>query len=234
MLTVSHFKVRPRMQQLVEQREQSTRAREEERTARIKVAGELKAMTAKWKETSATLTETETQLIAANSQVAAGNGAAKLLKEKLAKVEAELKDSQQKLARWDGLTLDPLQVRDVIASEKNLRTLTAVLKEEIRTWTRVNARLTNIVFQTDIEDPILPTGLKGQVLVVDPKWDFVILDIGHKQGVLEKGVLMVSRNRKLIAKVRVTDVQAEKSIANIMPGWKLSEVMEGDQAVYLR
>jgi hypothetical protein len=30
----------------------------------------------------------------------------------------------------------------------------------------------------------------------------------------------------------VTSVQPEKSIANIMPDWKLSEVMEGDEVLY--
>jgi len=31
-----------------------------------------------------------------------------------------------------------------------------------------------------------------------------------------------------VAKVRITNVQSQRSIANILPGWKLKDVMEGD------
>jgi ribosomal protein L24 len=75
-------------------------------------------------------------------------------------------------------------------------------------------------------------GLRGKVLVVDPKWNFVVLDIGETNGVVQNGVMMISRNSKLVAKVRIMNLEAGRSIANIMPGWKLGEVMEGDQALY--
>jgi hypothetical protein len=68
--------------------------------------------------------------------------------------------------------------------------------------------------------------------VVDPKYNFVVLDIGSNKGVEPRGVLVVSRNSKLVAKVRVASVQPDRSIANIIPGWKLDEVMEGDQVFY--
>ena len=75
---------------------------------------------------------------------------------------------------------------------------------------------------------ILARTVKGKVLVVDPKWDFVVLDVGARNEVPEKGVLLVSRNGELVAKVRVMNVQDQRSIANIMPGWKLKDVTEGD------
>lgn len=40
--------------------------------------------------------------------------------------------------------------------------------------------------------------------------------------------MMVSRDGKLIAKIKVVSVQADRCIANIMPQWKLGDVMEGD------
>ena len=49
----------------------------------------------------------------------------------------------------------------------------------------------------------LPAGLKGKVVVVDPKWDFVVLNIGDDQGVLKDGEMLVSRDGKLVAKVIV-------------------------------
>ena len=66
------------------------------------------------------------------------------------------------------------------------------------------------------------------MLVVDPKWDFLILDFGSNLRLPDRGVLLVSRNGTLVAKVRVMNVQTNRSIANIMPGWKIKDVMEGD------
>jgi hypothetical protein len=34
-----------------------------------------------------------------------------------------------------------------------------------------------------------------------------------------------------VAKVRVSKVQKDRSVANIMPGWQLGEVLEGDQVI---
>jgi cell shape-determining protein MreC len=65
--------------------------------------------------------------------------------------------------------------------------------------------------------------------VVDPKWDFVVLNIGQDQGVLENGELLVSREGKLVAKIVVRSVEKNRCIANVVPGWKLGEVIEGDE-----
>ena len=72
----------------------------------------------------------------------------------------------------------------------------------------------------------------GKVLAVDPKFEFVVLDIGEKEGALENGQMLVNRNGKLVAKIKITDsIQPNRCIANVMPGWKLGDIMEGDQVL---
>jgi hypothetical protein len=78
---------------------------------------------------------------------------------------------------------------------------------------------------------LLPAALRGKVLAVDPKWNFVILDVGENQGILEYGELLVNRNGKLVGKVIVRNVQKDRSTANLMPGWEIGEVIEGDQVI---
>jgi hypothetical protein len=34
-----------------------------------------------------------------------------------------------------------------------------------------------------------------------------------------------------VAKVIVRSIQKDRAIANVMPGWKLGEVLEGDQVI---
>jgi hypothetical protein len=75
----------------------------------------------------------------------------------------------------------------------------------------------------------LPAALHGKILVVDPKWDFVVLNIGEDQGLISQGELLVSRQGKLVAKVIVRSVEKDRSIANLVPGWKLSDMIEGDE-----
>ena len=79
------------------------------------------------------------------------------------------------------------------------------------------------------QDIVLPADLKGKIVAVDPKWDFVVLDIGDDQGVKENGELLVSRDGKLVAKVIVRSLDKDRCIANVVPGWKLGDVIEGDE-----
>ena len=58
-----------------------------------------------------------------------------------------------------------------------------------------------------------------------------MLNVGEDQGVLQYGELLVNRNGKLVAKVRVSTVEKDRSVANVLPGWQLGEVMEGDQVI---
>ncbi len=74
----------------------------------------------------------------------------------------------------------------------------------------------------------LPAGLIGKVTAVDPKWDFVLLDIGANHGLLQNGELSISREGKLIARVKVAKVDTDYAIANVMSGFKKSEIREGD------
>jgi hypothetical protein len=74
---------------------------------------------------------------------------------------------------------------------------------------------------------VLPS-LSGKVTAVDPKWDFVILDMGANHGLLKNGELSISREGKLVARVKVSRVETDYSIANVMPGFKKSDIKEGD------
>ena len=77
----------------------------------------------------------------------------------------------------------------------------------------------------------LRADLKGKVLVADPKWEFVVLNVGEDSGAKVHGELLVSREGKLVAKVIISEVQKGRCIANLVPGWKIGEVTEGDQVI---
>jgi cell shape-determining protein MreC len=96
-----------------------------------------------------------------------------------------------------------------------------------RVLARTQARLS--IYEGTNTFVTLRADLRGKILVVDPKWDFVVLNIGQDQGVIDNGELLVSRAGRLVAKVIVRSVEKNRCIANVMPGWKLGEVIEGDE-----
>jgi hypothetical protein len=82
-----------------------------------------------------------------------------------------------------------------------------------------------------IEPVVLPSNLRAKVVAADPKWHFVVLDAGEKAGVVERGEVLLSREGKLLARARVSRVDAEQSIANVLPGWEMKDIVEGDSAI---
>ena len=128
-------------------------------------------------------------------------------------------------------SLTPEQILQLTKQLKDANTEIAGINGEKavlqRSYAKVKAELAKILGpDPDIK---LPADLKGKILVVDPKWDFVVLNIGDEQGVIPDGEMLVSREGKLVAKVVISSVQKDRCIANVMPGWKLGEVFEGDE-----
>ncbi len=154
------------------------------------------------------------------------------LSDKLTKATQERDAAQADLAAYKGTGKSPEEILKLVALIKQDQDTINALNEEgkklNRTIVRQQNQLNELLGNENYVVP-LPAGLQGKVVVVDPKWDFVVLDIGDEQGVLQDGELLVSRDGKLVAKVIVRTVEKDRCIANIVPGWKLGEVFEGDE-----
>jgi len=186
------------------------------------------------------LTHTKQQLADANTErdqavnkADAADKVAKKATDDLTAANAKLLDTQQQLSAYQNSGLTSEQA---FAAAKTIKDLTAALngtREENRMLglkIRKQEAELNIYRNPDYHVP-LPADLQGQVVVSDPKWDFVVINVGEDQGVIENGELLVSRHGKLVAKVIVRSVQKGRCIANVMPGWKNDEVMEGDSVI---
>jgi len=142
-------------------------------------------------------------------------------------------DARAELAAWAALGLPVDQVKGVIVQLKQTQEAMEVSKQENKILATKISKLDNdLAYYRDPEYRVqLPAGLKATVMVSDPRWDFVVLNVGENEGVLERGELLINRDGKLVAKVRVMRVQQNRSIANVVSGWKLTDVMEGDLAI---
>lgn len=184
-------------------------------------------------ETKKNLDDTKKELDVASAKVNDLTAKSDKLTSDLAQANKELSDAKIDLDIYRsvfptttaavnaGKEVKAMQERvDVVEDEKK------VLQRQL---VRVNAELD--VYRNPDRPIPLPASLVGKVLVADPKWDFVILSVGADQGALNRGEMLVNRDGKLVAKVRITSVQKDRCIANVLPGWKLGDVLEGDQVI---
>jgi len=74
----------------------------------------------------------------------------------------------------------------------------------------------------------LPAGLSGKIISVDPRYEFVILNIGGKAGALVDGEMVITRGGEMVGKVRIASVEADYSVANVIQSWKKKDAVEGD------
>ncbi len=184
--------------------------------------------------TKTELTETQTARDQAVATAETQTKRAARLSEDLAKTQQEKSDAQAELAAWSALGVTASQVKPMMADLKATKDENATLTEANKDYAFKVTTLTNRLAK--YEDPEnyrvqLKASAHGKVVVADPKWDFVVLDFGANQGALEDGVLLVNRNGRLVAKVQIRSVQPDRCIANVLPNWKLGDVMEGDSVI---
>ena len=153
----------------------------------------------------------------------------------LVTVTEERNIARQELNQWTALGLSIAQVRGAIETNRVLVAERNTLVTENRMLSRarreLQARLDQYERPEDREIP-LPAGTKGKIVAVDPKYDFVVIDIGANQQLVPGARMLVNRDGRLVAKVQITRVEPNRAIANIMPEWKQDDVLEGDQVVY--
>jgi uncharacterized protein (DUF3084 family) len=77
-------------------------------------------------------------------------------------------------------------------------------------------------------------GLTGTILAVNQAWNFVVLSMGDRQGVVPNAEMLVQRGNQYLGKVRVTSVEPSTSIADILVRTipRGFTVMPGDQVIY--
>jgi cell shape-determining protein MreC len=152
----------------------------------------------------------------------------------LNKTRSQLTAAQRDLAAWKALDIpvDEVRTRLKLLIKAN-NALTALQEENAVMLHKINQLKERLlVYEGETLPPVEMPGLKGKVIAVDPKWDFVVLDVGGKQGALPRGEMLVSRDGKLVGKIRITRVEDNRCIANVLPEWKQADVQVGDLAMY--
>jgi hypothetical protein len=215
--------------------------REDEKTAKVtaqrdlsKTKKDLKTTPDNLNRTRQNLETTKASLDKTTSELAVQTKAAETFKADRDKFRSERDEYDAQLDVYRQIGLKPPEISALIKQSKETQRTIDGLMDENRTLGQKIVALKNDLAQyTPGEEQYivrLPASLHGKIVAYDPKYHFVVLNVGANQGILEKGVLLVHRDGKLVARVKVYSLEKEKSVANIMPG-QLGDVMEGDQVI---
>ncbi|PWU13287.1 MAG: hypothetical protein C5B50_19620 [Verrucomicrobia bacterium] len=191
---------------------------------------ELKKTADNLKQTQATLAATTEERDTALRNLDSKTKLAEKVTSERDKALKDLDDTRGELEAYKVIGWKPEEIAAFKKNYTNLRDqLEAVKAENALFLKRIkNLEIELALYKDPEASPELPASIKGKVLVMDPKWNFVVLNVGEDLGVLKGGEFLVHRDGKLIAKVRVNTLQKDRCIANIEPGFKLGEPIEGD------
>lgn len=86
----------------------------------------------------------------------------------------------------------------------------------------------------DREQGFYKPGIQGRVLAFNNGWNFAVVSVGDKQGVMVNQTLLVVRGNEPVARLRITSVEPSTSIADVLPGTvrKGASVQPGDTVIF--
>lgn len=234
-LALSFTITKPKIEGLVQERSELQTNLAASETAKTEAEKKAKAATATADKKSSELAAAQKDLEAATATAATQQARADKYFAEYNKTLADKNSAQEQLAQWAGTGMKPDQIIAMKGELKASKELTGVLTEEKSILQRNVAALKNKLSKYEDDNRVVAMpGLKGSVVAVDPKWEFVVINVGSQQGALEGGLLMVRRGDKLVGKVKIVSVEANRSVANVLPAWKQGDVAvaAGDQVLY--
>ncbi len=234
-VAVNFFMVKPAIEQLAQNRDDWKTKDDNEVIAHNATKKTLKDTQAKLDITTKNLAQTKSQLETANAKIEEDGKQITDLTGRLTDAENKRDAFQAALSKFEQLHVTPDDIIQLQKDVKKLNTAIAGVQAENKLLVaevKDKQEQLDLIHGTNAVNPSEPAGLKGKIIAVDPKYDFVVLDIGRDKNVVNRGVMMVAREGKLLGKVRISRVDRTESIATLMPDWNLGQVMEGDEVLY--
>jgi ABC-type transporter Mla subunit MlaD len=200
-------------------------------TALGQTQGTLDRTSAELQATRVTLGQRDQEFQAAKAQLADYEKIVADAKQKVVaaeeKVAAQSKVLQEAGAE-DGGALEPLRTKlEAQASENK------ILAAKLEQLTAENVQLKQQTIPVVISpNAAVPPNLRGKVAVVDPRWNFVVFDLGERDQVKAGSDFMIYRGDRLIGKLQVVTVGATTSVGQLLPEFERSEPRPGDGVIH--
>lgn len=221
---------------------------------------ELAKVRADFTATQADLTATQENLAKTTAEKddlqAAVNAAEKALndaKAQISDMEEQVKTAQDQLAELQGdVQAKDTRIAELEAAQTGAVAQTTDSVDATEFEARISEQETLIEklqgdlasARTTIEDlrtreqqrsqQVMRQGLTGRVLAVNQGWNFVVLNLGDRNGVVNNAEMLVKRGDQMIGKIRITSVEPASSIADIVVNSvpRGLTIQPGDSVIY--
>lgn len=237
-IAIQLLKVEPRIKSAEQARDQNAQEREQQRQRADTAESNLANTKMELETTKAALQTTEASLAAKTQEADQQRQRADQMDGEKRKVEAEYATWRRNHEEFVKLNRTPEQILQTEATlKKTTQERDTFVAENKILSTTVNRHENEIIKLRGLlglpAQKLIPPGLAGKVMAVDPKYQFVVLDVGNKHKVKREGEMIVNRDGKLVGKIRIAEVADDHSIANILPKWSSKEmtIMEGDVVI---
>jgi hypothetical protein len=212
-------------QKLIEEKKQEATSLSSEKDTLTAQLGEAKSELDKAKADLATAEEKATN---AETQLAQATTDAEAKDTRIAELEQQLAEGGPAAAA----TTETADVTALTAERDELRTVVAGLEDRA---SGLEAQVAELRRKDQTRQKSqMRQGLQGTILAVNQAWNFVVLSLGDRQGVVPNAEMLVQRGGQLLGKVRVTSVEPSTSIADILVRTvpRGLSVMPGDTVIY--
>ena len=206
---------------------------EEKKQEVTKLGSEKDQVTAQLGEARTEIDKTKQELAAAQEQVTAAQTEIEQLKQ-------ENQEQADKIAQMS--TNAPPTTPEGVPSDVETASLQAKLTESemIRQQlqdqnTSLSTQIAELRRKEEGRQKLqMRQGLTGTILAVNQAWNFVVLSLGDRQGVVPNAEMLIQRDGQYLGKVRVTSVEPSTSIADILVRTvpRGLSVMPGDKVIY--
>jgi Skp family chaperone for outer membrane proteins len=175
----------------------------------------------------------------AKSQLASATEKATDLESQLAEAKTDLQAKDTRIAELEAASTGAVAVQDT----GNTAELETRIAEQETLITKLQGDLTGA--RSQLEElrerernraaQVMRSGLEGKVLAVNQAWNFVVLNLGDRNGVVSNAEMLVKRGPQLIGKIRITSVEPSTSIADIVANStpRGLVIQPGDSVIYV-
>ncbi len=195
------------------------------------------------KATQEKLTGTETKLADSEAKVQDLTTKEATLKRDLDAKSKDLTEAQSKLGESETklkAVLDDLggrEAKQIVADLKTSTEKADALSREKKIIEDELAKKSALVVKYEEleklrEKGYAPDDLSGKVMAINKAWNFVVLDIGKDNKLVEGVELVVYRGDTMIGKIRTVSVDATSAVADILPDWTKTEIQVGDKVLF--
>ncbi|PYJ10134.1 MAG: hypothetical protein DMF06_07645 [Verrucomicrobia bacterium] len=202
------------------------------------------------KEREAAGAATNAQFSTAQTKIAAIEAELTKAQEEKADLQNQIRENENEITQLRKRVAEPEEIRAAAANPPNastadLQAQLEAVKKQLATAEREKALLSDKVrasqdrpdqLETEKKKPIpaKDPGIRGRVLAVNRAYNFVVLNLGARQGIEPNSEMLVLRGGSFIGKIRISSVEPATSIGDIITSSLARgvQVQTGDIVIY--